>query len=467
MITEQSAFDLAVIGAGPGGYVAAIRAAQLGKKVCIVEKENVGGVCLNWGCIPSKALLGSAHLYQEILHAADHGIATGKVSADYAKAVGRSRKVVAQLTSGVRGLLKKNGVTLHEGTASIPTPGQVEVAAPKGPARKIRAERILVATGARARALPGAAFDGDRIMSSREAIVLDKVPRSIVIIGAGAIGVEFADIFRSFGAEVTLVEMLPAILPVEDGEVSAALRKIYEKRGVKILTETRVEGIDTGAQGVAVRVKTGEKNSSLDAERALVAIGVQANLEGLFGPAVKPEIVKGNLEVDASYQSTVPGIYGIGDVIGPPWLAHVASHEGILAVEHMFAGSRQTLDLTTVPGCTYCRPQVASVGLTEQKAREQGLEIRVGRFPYRASGRALAGGETEGFIKLVFDARYGELLGAHILGAEATELIAELGLARAAELTEAEILETIHAHPTLAEMVGEATMAAYGRAIHI
>ncbi len=467
-MSPNDTFDLAAIGSGPGGYVAAIRAGQLGRKVCIIEKENIGGVCLNWGCIPSKALLESAHLHQQILHAGEYGLDVESVSFDYARAVQRSRKVVETLTNGVRMLLRKNKVRIFEGRATIPSAGTVQIDPGTGKTERIRADRILVATGARARSIPGMTIDGERVMTSRQAIVLDRVPESIVIIGAGAIGMEFAYVYWSFGSRVTVVEMMPHVLPVEDEDSSRLVRRIYEERGVKILTETRVEGIDTPKKkGVAVRVKTPKGEETIEAERALVAVGVEANVEGVFGPALKPELFKGFLKVDANYRTSVPGIYAIGDVIGPPWLAHVASHEGIIAVERMFAGSRQVLDVTTVPGCTYCQPQVASVGLTEKQAKEAGHEIRVGRFPYRASGRALAGGEPEGFVKLIFGAKYGELLGAHIVGAEATELIAELGLARSMEATEAEILETIHAHPTLSEMVGEAALAAFGRAIHI
>lgn len=460
-------FDVLVIGSGPGGYVAAIRAAQLGKKVGIVERAELGGICLNWGCIPTKALLRSAEVYEMIKHSADFGLSVEKYQVDFPKVIKRSRGVADRLSKGVAFLMKKNKITTVMGTARLAGKGTVEVKLNDGGKETIKAANILIATGARARQIPGMEADGQRVLTYREAMVIDKMPASIAIVGAGAIGVEFAYFFRSMGAEVTVIEMLPHLVPVEDEEISAELEKAFKKQGIKIHTGTRVENLKKTKKNVSLTLSKDGKSETVTADYALMAIGVQGNIEGLGLEEAGIELNKGWIKVNQFYQTNVPGVYAIGDIIGPPWLAHVASKEGIVAVEHMAGHKVVPIDYTAIPGCTYCIPQIASVGYTEKKAVEAGYKIKVGRFPVRANGKALGMGESEGFIKIIYDEKYGELLGCHIIGPEATELITEVTLARSVEATYMEVLHTVHPHPTLSEIVAEATHAALGEAIHI
>ena len=456
-------YDLIVIGGGPAGYVGAIRAAQLGKKVAVVERERAGGTCLNWGCIPTKSLLRNAELYSLMKnHAGDFGIEMSGLSYDWSKVIGRSRKVADKLAGGIEFLLKKNKVDYILGEASVPKSGQVDVLKKDGTAAQLAAPKILITTGVVTREMPGFPMNGTSVIGSRQAMALATQPKEIIVIGAGAIGIEFAYFFNAFGTEVTVVEMMPNILPVEDTEVSVALEKALTKQGIKILTETKVEKAEVTESGVSITV-SGKKSETLTADVALVAIGVTPLLPG--GAAFKLD-PKGYLAVNDKYETSVSGVYGAGDIIGPPWLAHVASWEAIQAVEGMF-GKRKPQRHRTFPGCTYCQPQVASVGLTERAAKEKGMTVKVGKFPFQASGKAQAMGETDGFVKLLFNQPHGEIVGAHIIGAEATEIIAELGLAITLEATYDDISSTIHAHPTLSEAVMEATEAANGHAIHI
>ncbi|MEW5977646.1 MAG: dihydrolipoyl dehydrogenase [Acidobacteriota bacterium] len=456
-------YDLLVVGGGPAGYVAAIRAAQLGKKVACIEKERAGGICLNWGCIPTKSLLRNAELYQLIQHrAGDFGFKiNGDLSYDWQKIIGRSQKVADQLAGGIESLFRKNKVDYVVGEGTISAPDSVSVRPKEGEGRTLRGKNILVSTGVRPRPLPGLPFNGTTVLSSREAMSLPKQPASMVIIGAGAIGVEFAYFYNAFGTKVTLVEMMPHILPVEDQEISQALERSFQRQGIKMLLGTKFESGKTSSKGVELKL-SGAQTETIKADVALVAIGVEA----LLPPGLSFTLERGFIKVNERYETSVRGIYAAGDVIGPPWLAHVASYEAIQAVEGLYT-DRTPKRVTIFPGCTYCQPQVASIGLTEQAAREQGKQFRVGRFPFRASGKALAVGEADGFVKLVIGQPLGEILGAHIIGAEATELIAELGVAMTLEATYEEIEATIHAHPTLSEAVHEATAAAFGEAIHI
>ncbi len=460
-------FDVLVIGSGPGGYVAAIRASQLGKKVGIVEKAELGGICLNWGCIPTKALLKSAEVYNTLKHAKDYGFSVENVGIDFPKVIKRSRGVAERLSKGVAFLMKKNKIEVLRGTAKLVKGNSVEITAADGSKSTVTSPNILIATGARARQIPGLEADGKRVLTYREALVIKEQPKSMVIVGAGAIGVEFAYFFRSLGTEVTLVEMLPRLVPVEDEDISAELQKSFKKQGIKVHTNTKVENLKKGKNNVTLTLSKNGKTEEVKADYALMAIGVQGNIEGLGLEEAGVEIEKGWIKVNKYYQTNVPGVYAIGDIIGPPWLAHVASKEGIIAVEHMAGEEVVPMDYNNIPGCTYCHPQIASVGYTEKKAIEAGYKIKVGKFPLRASGKALAMGESEGFIKIIYDEKYGELLGCHIIGAEATELIAEVTLARAVESTYLEVLHTVHPHPTLSEIVLEATHAALGEPIHI
>lgn len=457
-------YDLVIVGGGPAGYVGAIRAAQLGKKVALVEKERAGGTCLNWGCIPTKSLLKNAEIFQTLKHhASDFGLKVDGLAFDWAAVIGRSRKVADRLAGGIEMLFKKNKVDYVRGEGSLPNASTVEVKSPDGKTRQLHAPKILVATGVVSRELPGLPFNGTSVIGSRQALVLEKQPKEILIIGAGAIGVEFAYFFNAFGTKVTLIEMMPNILPVEDTEVSAALEKSLTKQGIRILTGTKVEKASANGQGVQIEV-SGKATEKLEAPVALVAIGVSPLLPA--GPLKLKTTEKGWIEVNDAYETSVKGIYAAGDIIGPPWLAHVASFEAVQAVEGMFGVSKPRR-VTVFPGCTYCQPQVASVGLTERAAKEKGLKYKVGKFPFMASGKALAAGESEGFVKLVVGEPHGEILGAHIIGADATEMIAEMGLAVTLEATVDEIISTIHAHPTLSESVHEAAHAALGHAIHI
>jgi dihydrolipoamide dehydrogenase len=458
-------YDLVVVGGGPAGYVGAIRAAQLGKKVACVEQERAGGTCLNWGCIPTKALLKSAEMYAHFQHAADYGLSAKDVGFDFAKIVQRSRGVSDKMAKGIEFLFKSKKVDYVPGKGTITKDKKVVVTGADGKTQTLSAKNILLATGATARPMPGVKTDGKFVFTSREILANETQPKSIVIIGAGAIGVEFAYFFNAFGTKVTLVEMLPHVLPVEDNEVSETLLKSFIKGGIEVLTETKVEKVEV-ANGVKVTV-SGKNAKTIEADMLLVAIGVQANLEGVLGEGLKLDLDRGYVKTNDRYETSVKGIYAAGDIIGPPWLAHVASHEAVEAVEGMFVAGKKPHKVEVFPGCTYAQPQVASVGVTEQKAKEKGLKYKVGKFPYRASGKAVAAGDVEGFVKLIVGEKHGEILGAHIIGAEATELIAELGLAITLEATVDEIHATIHAHPTLSEMVAEATLAAKGGAIHI
>jgi len=457
-------YDLIVVGGGPAGYVAAIRAAQLGKKAVCVEKERAGGTCLNWGCIPTKSLLRNAELYSLLSrHAGDFGLSFEKLAFDWGKVIGRSRDVSDKNAAGIEFLFKKNKVDYIRVEATLDKAGSVITKSADGKTETLSAPHILVATGVTSRPLPGLPFNGRTVISSREAMILQPQPKSIIIIGAGAIGIEFAYFFNSFGTKVTVVEMMPNILPVEDTEVSQTLEKALAKQGIKIFTNTKTTKTEVGGAGVKITVE-GKTTETLEAETCLVAIGVQPLLPG--GKLKLDLTDRGYIKTDDNYQTGTPGIYAAGDIIGPPWLAHVASWEAIQAVNGMF-GVGKPKKVTVFPGCTYCQPQVASVGLTERAAKEKGIPFKIGKFPYAASGKARAYGEIEGFVKLILGEPHGEILGAHIIGAEATELIAELGLAITLEATHEEIDATIHAHPTLSEMVHEASEQAYGRAIHI
>lgn len=460
-------YDLIVVGGGPAGYVGAIRAAQLGKKVACVEKERAGGTCLNWGCIPTKSLLRNAELYHVLAHrAGEFGFKVENVSFEWDKIIGRSRDVSDKNAGGIEFLFKKNKVDYIKGEATLDKPGAVTVKLADGKVETHSAPKILVSTGCVSRPMPGFPFDGKRVISSKEAMVLDHRPESMIVIGAGAIGVEFAYFYNSFGTKVTVVEMLPNLLPVEDTEVSQALGKSFQKQGIKVLTGTRTTKAETTDKGVRITVEDGKGESQvLEAEVCLVAIGVQPLLPG---GGIKLGLTdRGYIKTNDRYETSIPGIFAAGDIIGPPWLAHVASFEAIQAVNGMFDPAFKPRKVETFPGCTYCQPQVASVGLTERAAKEKGLKFKVGKFPFLASGKARAIGELDGFVKLVIGEPHGEILGAHIIGAEATELIAELGLAINMEATLDEIHGTIHAHPTLSEMIHEAALNAEGHAIHI
>ncbi len=460
-------YDIVIVGGGPGGYTAAIRASQLGMKAALVERDRLGGVCLNWGCIPTKALLRNAEIYTALMHADEWGITAKDISFDFPRIIKRSRGVAERISKGVEYLMKKNAITVHSGTARLTAADTLEIRSEGKPPVTIQAPHIVLATGARPRSLPNVTIDRQRIITSTEAMTLPERPESLIIIGAGAIGIEFATFYNALGTKVTVVEMMPSILPIEDKELTKLLATSLTRRGVELLTETRVEGAQAGATGVTVSVQKGSESRTLTADRALVAIGVQGNVEHLGLEALGVRIERGHIAVDKRYRSSTPGIYAIGDVVGPPWLAHVASAEGICCVEGIAGKEPQPVDYASVPGCTYCSPQLASVGLTEDSAKAEGYELKVGRFPYRPLGKAMAIGESEGMVKLVFDAKYGEILGAHILGADATELIAELVLAKRMELTGQDLFHTIHAHPTLSEAVMEAAAAAYGEAISI
>ncbi len=451
-------FDLIILGSGPGGYVAAIRASQLGMKVAIVERERLGGICLNWGCIPTKALLRTSEIYHYITHADAYGLSVEKPSFDLAKVVERSRKVAAQLNGGVKGLMKKNKVTVVEGIGTLTGKGQLTVGD-----RVLTAKNIIVATGARARELPHLKADEKRVWTYRTAMTPPEMPTKLLVIGSGAIGVEFASFYSDMGAKVTIVEMLDRVLPVEDAEVSAFMEKALKKQGMDIRTKASVEKLDVKPDGVTATIS----GKAEDFSHVIIAIGIAPNTENIGLEALGVKTTKGHIDTDGYGRTNVEGIWAIGDVTGPPWLAHKASHEGVIAVETM-AGVKGVHPLNTgnIPGCTYSRPQVASVGLTEAKAGEGGRKLKVGKFPFIGNGKAIALGEAEGFVKTVFDAETGELLGAHMVGAEVTELIQGYVVARQLETTEAELMETVFPHPTLSEMMHESVLDAYGRVIH-
>ncbi len=455
-------YDLIVLGSGPGGYVAAIRAAQLGMKTAIVERERLGGICLNWGCIPTKALLRTSEVYHYMTHAADYGLKAEGVGFDLGAIVQRSRKVAGQLNAGVKGLMKKNKIAVHEGVGKLTGKGQLSVTEGDKTV-ELAARHIVVATGARARDLPFAKADGKRIWTYRHAMVPEEMPSKLLVIGSGAIGVEFASFYNDMGADVTIVEMLGRILPVEDEEVSAFMEKRLAKDGIRILTGASVDGIDTSAQGVKATIS----GKAEDFSHVIVAIGIVPNTEEIGLEALGVETERGHIKVDGLARTNVEGIYAIGDVTGAPWLAHKASHEGVVCVEAIAGLNPHPFETWNIPGCTYSRPQVASVGLTEAKAKEAGHEVKVGKFPFIGNGKAISLGEADGFVKTVFDAATGELLGAHMVGAEVTELIGGYVVARQLETTEAELMETVFAHPTLSEMMHESVLGAYGRALHI
>jgi len=463
-----NAFDCIVVGGGPGGYVAAIRASQLGLRVAIAEREHLGGICLNWGCIPTKALLRTAEVHHLLRNAASFGLSASDVRVDLAKVVERSRRIAGRLEKGVRHLMKKNAVAVFEGSGRLAGPGRVVVRAGTGDEVELSAPHVILAAGARARSLPGIEPDGQRIWTYREAMVPESLPASLLVIGAGAIGIEFASFYRDLGSEVTVVEALPRILPAEDEEISAAARRCFEKQGIEIHTGAALRSLEVRGDAVHAVVER-EAGAVLerDLDRAILAVGITGNVEalGLEGTAVRVE--RGHVVVTQWLETGEPGVYAIGDLVGPPWLAHKASHEGVLCAERIAGvAGLHPLDASQIPGCTYCRPQVASIGLTERAARDAGREVRVGKFPLSANGKALALGETEGFVKTVFDAGTGELLGAHLFGAEVTELIQGFAVARTLEATEAELMRTIFPHPTLSEAMHEAVLAAFGRALN-
>ena len=458
------AYDLIVIGGGPAGYVAAIRAAQLGKNVACVEADRAGGTCLNWGCIPTKALLRNAELFQSLnRRAKEFGLKVEGLEYDWSAVIGRSRKISDRLATGIEFLFKKNKIESIRGFASLAGPGQVEVKGEDGTVRTLEAANILVATGCRTREMPGLPFNGNTVIGSKEAMTLARQPKEMIVIGAGAIGVEFAYIYNAFGTKVTIVEMLPGLLPVEDEEIGAALKKSFIKQGIRPLTGARVVSAAEHRDRVEVRVEAAGKEQTISADVCLVAIGVSPVLPGGDAPKLDD---RGYIVVDERYRTSIPGVYAAGDITGPPWLAHTASFEAVQAVEGMFVEGHVPRKVKNFPGCTYCHPQVASVGKTERQLKEEGIEYTAGKIPFMAIGKAVAAGEPEGFAKLLFGKPHGELLGAHIIGDNATELIAELGLALDQELTAEEIHATIHAHPTMSEIVHEATLAAEGHAIH-
>ena len=462
-------YDVAVIGGGPGGYVAAIRARQLGLRTALVEREHLGGICLNWGCIPTKALLRSAEINHLLHHLDEHGFSATDVRFDLAKVVARSRAVAKRLSAGVRHLMKKNQVEVVDGHARLLGGGRLAIEKQGAAPTELQARHIIIATGARARALPGIEPDGALVWTYKEAMLPERLPGSLLVIGAGAIGIEFASFYRDMGAEVTVVEALPRILPVEDEEIAELARKSFAKRGIHIHTGATVQSIEKQRDAVTAVIDLGDGMvSPVTVERVILAVGIAGNVEGIGLETTRVEVDRGHIVVDEWLATTEPGVYAIGDVVGPPWLAHKASHEGVICVEHLAGGPGvRPLEAADVPACTYCRPQVASVGLTEAAARAAGRAVRVGRFPYQANGKAIALGEPEGMVKTIFDAETGELLGAHLFGAEATELIQGFAIAKTLESTEAELLHTVLPHPTLSEMVGESTLDALGRALHI
>jgi dihydrolipoamide dehydrogenase len=465
-MADQS-FDLIVVGGGPGGYVAAIRAAQLKMKVALVEREALGGICLNWGCIPTKALLRSAEI-NHLLHTLDHyGFAADNIRFDFTKVIKRSRNVAAQLSAGVKGLLRKNKVTVFDGHAALAGGGKVAVTKDGAAGLTLAAPHIILATGARARVLPGMEPDGKLIWTYREALVPPAMPKRLIVIGSGAIGSEFASFFLNMGAEVTLIEVMDRILPVEDAEISGFVRKSFEKQGMKVITGAKLQGVRRGADEVTAIIEAGGKVTEIGADRLISAVGIVGNVEGLGLEGTGVKVDRTHVVIDEWCRTGEPGVYAIGDLTGPPWLAHKASHEGVICVETI-AGLADVhpLDTGNIPGCTYCRPQVASVGMTEAAARAAGHEVRVGRFPFIGNGKAIALGEPEGMIKTVFDARTGELLGAHMAGPEVTEMIQGYTIARTLETTEAELMHTVFPHPTISEAMHEAVLDAYGRVIH-
>ena len=464
----ENTFDVIIIGSGPGGYVTAIRGAQLGLKVCVVEKTHLGGICLNWGCIPTKALLRSAEIFHTMNHADDYGLSAKSVGFDLKKVVKRSRGISDQLNKGVGFLLKKNKVAVIDGEAKLNSPGKVDVAGNDGNKQTLTAKHVIVATGARPRTLPGLEPDGKQVWTYFEALVPDTMPKSLLVIGSGAIGIEFASFFNTLGAKVTVIEVLERILPVEDAEIAALAHKQFESQGMTIITGARVTGLKKTKASVTAAVEDADGNKTLiKVERVISAVGVQGNIEGIGLETTKVKTECGGIVVDEFSRTDEPGVYAIGDVAGPPLLAHKAEHEGVICIEKIAGLSPHPLDKGQVPGCTYCHPQIASVGLTENAARKAGHVVKVGRFPFIANGKAIALGEVDGLVKTVFDAKTGQLLGAHLVGTEVTELIQGFVVAMGLETTEEELMHAIFPHPTLSEMMHESVLDAFGRAIHI
>ncbi|UQB69764.1 dihydrolipoyl dehydrogenase [Epilithonimonas zeae] len=461
-------YDIIVIGSGPGGYVTAIRAAQLGFKTAIIEKENLGGICLNWGCIPTKALLKSAHVFNYLKHAEDYGL--NKVENpgfDFTKVIQRSRGVASKMSSGIAFLMRKNKVDVIMGTATVKAGKKVSVVDAEGKTTEYSGTNIIIATGARSRELPNLPQDGKKVIGYRQALSLPEQPKSMIVVGSGAIGIEFADFYNSMGTKVTVVEFLPNIVPLEDEEVSKHVEKSLKKAGIEIMTNSSVESVDTSGNGVKAKVKTATGEITLEADILLSAVGIASNVEGIGLEAVGIKTEKGKVLVNEWYQTSVPGYYAIGDIIPTQALAHVASAEGITCVEKIKGLHVEAIDYGNIPGCTYCHPEIASVGLTEKQAKEKGYEIKVGKFPFSASGKATANGDVDGFIKVIFDAKYGEWLGCHMVGDGVTDMIAEAVVARRLETTSHDIIKSIHPHPTLSESIMEAAAAAYGEVIHI
>ncbi|MCG8390572.1 MAG: dihydrolipoyl dehydrogenase [Cytophagales bacterium] len=460
-------YDLIVLGTGPGGYVAAIRASQLGLKVAVVEKESLGGICLNWGCIPTKALLKSANVFEYISHAQDYGISVKDAKVDFDGMVKRSRSVAEGMSKGVQFLMKKNKIDVIMGFGMLKTGKKLEVTAEDGKKETYEADHIIVATGGRSRELPSMPIDDEKIIGYRKAMVLEKIPKKMIIVGSGAIGVEFAYFYNTIGVDVTVVEFLPRIVPVEDEEISKALERNFKKTGIKIMTNSEVTEVDTKGKGCKVKVKTSKGEEVLDCDVVLSAVGIATNLEGIGLEDIGVATDKGKVIVDDFYKTNIPGIYAIGDIVKGPALAHVASAEGIICVEKIAGQNPAPLDYNNVPGCTYCSPEIASVGYTEAQAKEAGYDVKVGKFPFSASGKASAAGAKDGFVKVIFDAKYGEWLGAHMIGNNVTEMIAEVVSARKLETTGHEIIKSVHPHPTMSEAVMEAAAAAYDEVIHI
>ncbi len=463
----MSHFDVIVLGSGPGGYVTAIRASQLGFKTAIVEKENLGGVCLNWGCIPTKALIKSAQVFEYLQHAEDYGLKTAGVDKDFDAVVKRSRNVAGTMSKGVQFLLKKNKIEVINGHGKVLPGKKIAVTDANGKAVEYTANNIIIATGARSRELPSLPQDGKKIIGYRQAMTLDKQPEKLIVVGSGAIGIEFAYFYNAMGTDVTVVEYLPNIVPVEDKDISIQLEKSFKKAGVKVMTSSEVTKVDTTGKGVIVTVKTAKGEEILEADMVLSAVGIKTNIENIGLEDVGIATDRDKVLVNDFYQTNIPGYYAIGDITAGPALAHVASAEGILCVEKLAGMEVHPLDYGNIPGCTYSSPEIASVGLTEQQAIDKGLDIKVGKFPFTASGKAVASGTPEGFVKVIFDAKYGEWLGCHMIGAGVTDMIAEAVVARKLETTAHEILKTIHPHPTMSEAVMEAVAAAYDEVIHI
>jgi len=461
-------YDLIIIGSGPGGYVAAIRASQLKMKVAVVERAELGGICLNWGCIPTKSLLKSAQVFEYLTHAQDYGITvSGPVKADFGAIISRSRGVADGMSKGIQFLFKKNNITHIKGFGKLAGNGKVEVAEADGTKKTYSAKNIIVATGARSKELPNLKQDGKKIIGYREAMTLEKQPASMVVVGSGAIGSEFANFYQAIGTDVTLVEFLPRIVPNEDDEVSKQLERSFKKIKMKIMTDSSVESVDTSKEKCVVTIKTPKGNEIIETDIVFSAVGVTTNIEGIGLEAAGVKTEKGKVVVNDFYQTNIPGVFAIGDIVHGPALAHVASAEGIICVEKMAGLDAEPLDYKNIPGCTYTTPEIASCGLTEAAAKEAGYEIKVGKFPFTASGKASAAGAKDGFVKLVFDAKYGELLGAHMIGANVTEMIAEIVVARKLETTAHEIIKAVHPHPTMSEAIMEAAAAAYGEVIHL